>query len=164
MSKIQNVLFVCYANTCRSPAAEYFAKGLKNNKYKEELKGVDFNSAGWHIAFDYAQPETINFVQARGIDMSDFCPKVITEDLLKKQDIIIGMEKYHLTKLKNNFRTLKGFFKGKLFTLKEFNGADKYNLNIPDPYNTGLENYNKILEIVEDNVERMVKKIIEINK
>ncbi|MFX1340018.1 MAG: hypothetical protein ACFFDK_15505 [Promethearchaeota archaeon] len=164
-NKISNVLFICYANTCRSPAAEYFAKGLKQTKYKKELNDVNFDSAGWHIAFDYAQPETINYVQSKGLDISNFRPKVITRELLKKQDLIIGMEKYHLVKITNKFRDLKKFLDGKLFTLKQFNGASKEeSLNIPDPYRTGVENYNRILKIVEENVEKLVRKIIEINR
>jgi len=164
-NKISNVLFICYANTCRSPAAEYFAKGLKQTKYRNELKNVIFDSAGWHDAFDYAQPETINYIQGKGWDISDFRPKVITRELLKKQDLIIGMEKYHLVKIKNKFRDLKKELEGKLFTLKQFNGvALKDDLNIPDPYRTGIENYNRILRIVEENVEKLVRKIIEINR
>ena len=163
MSKIKNVLFICYANTCRSPAAEYFAKALKGKKYKNELKDVNFDSAGWHNAFDHAQPETINYLKTKGIDMSNFHPKVISKELIKKYDLIIGMERYHLVKLKHNFRDLKKFFEGKLFTLKQFNGA-KTDLNIPDPYNTGIDNYNSILKIVEEYVEKLIKKIIELNK
>jgi protein-tyrosine phosphatase len=166
-NKISNVLFICYANTCRSPAAEYLAKGLKQTKYKSELKDVNFDSAGWHDAFDYAQTETINYVQAKDLDISDFRPKVITRELLKKQDLIIGMERYHLVKIKNKFKDLRKELNGKLFTLKEFNNAyekdSKKDLNIPDPYRTGVENYNKILRIVEENVEKLIKKIIKIN-
>jgi protein-tyrosine-phosphatase len=163
MPKIQRVLFICYANTCRSPAAEYFAKGLKEVKYSDELKGIVFDSAGWHDAFDDAQPETKNYVQAKSIDMADFKPKLITKDLIDTQDLIIGMERYHLTKTRKKFRDIKDKLKDKLFTLKQFNGAEKTDLNIPDPYKTGLENYNRILRIVEQQVELLVKKIIEIN-
>ena len=163
MPKIQRVLFICYANTCRSPAAEYFAKGFKEVKYSNELKGVIFDSAGWHDAFDDAQPETKNYVKTRSIDMAGFKPKLITRDLIDKQDLIIGMERYHLTKARKKFRDIKDNLKDKLFTLKQFNGAEKTDLNIPDPYKTGLENYNRILSIVEQQVELLVKKIVEIN-
>jgi len=163
MLKIQRILFICYANTCRSPAAEYFAKDLKHNKYKNEMKDVIFDSAGWHDAFEDAQPETKNYVQDKGIDMSDFKPKVITKELIEKQDLIIGMERYQLTKVRNNFREIKENIRDKLYTLKEFNGAEKKDVNIPDPYKTGLDNYKRILKIVEENVEKMAKKIIEIN-
>ncbi len=163
MPKIQRVLFICYANTCRSPAAEYFAKGLKEDIFSDELKGVYFDSAGWHDAFDDAQPETKNYVQAKSINMADFKPKLINRDLIEKQDLIIGMERYQLTKVKKKFKDIKDNLKDKLFTLKQFNGAEKTDLNIPDPYKTGLENYNRILSIVEQQVELLVKKIIEIN-
>jgi protein-tyrosine-phosphatase len=163
MPKIQRVLFICYANTCRSPAAEYFAKSLKEDIFNDELEGVFFDSAGWHDAFDDAQPETKNYVQAKSINMRDFKPKLITRDLIEKQDLIIGMERYHLTKVRKKFRDIKDNLKGKLFTLKQFNGAETTDLNIPDPYKTGLENYNRILSIVEQQVELLVKKIIEIN-
>ena len=163
MPKIQRVLFICYGNTCRSPAAEYFAKGLKENRYNDELRGVEFDSAGWHDAFEDAQPETKNYVQAKSINMVDFKPKLITRDLIEKQDLIIGMEPYQLTKVKKKFKDIKDKLKDKLFTLKQFNGAEKNDFNIPDPYKTGLENYNRILSIVEQQVELLVKKIIEIN-
>ena len=74
------------------------------------------------------------------------------------------MERYHLIKLRKKFKDLKESLKGKLFTLKQFNGADKHDLNIPDPYKTELNNYNKILDIVDENVEKLVKKIIKINE
>ena len=161
-NEITNVLFICYANTCRSPAAEYIAKGLKKTKYKNELKNLSFDSAGWHDAFDHAQPETINYIQAKGLDISDFQPKIITRELLKKQNLIIGMERYHIVKLKKRFKDLKEELDGKLFTLKQFNGEE--DINIPDPYKTGIENYNRILRIVEENIEKLIQKIIESNK
>ncbi len=164
MHKIKNILFICYANTCRSPAAEYFAKELQKTKYKKELNEVNFSSAGWHNAFVYAQTETINYVESKGIDMTDFKPKVITKELIKKQDLIIGMEKYHLIKVRKKFKDLKEFLQNKMFTLTQFNGADKNHYNIPDPYKTGVGNYNCILNIVEENVKKLVNKIVEINK
>ena len=162
-NKISNVLFICYANTCRSPAAEYFAKGLKQTKYKKELEHVNFDSAGLHDAFDTAQPETFNYVNGKGIDMSDFCSKIITEDLLRKSDLIIGMERFHLTKLRSTYKDLKRELEGKLFTLKQFNGAGKKDLNIPDPYKTGTENYNRILAIVDKNINELIRRIIILN-
>ncbi|MFX1409615.1 MAG: hypothetical protein ACFFA6_04635 [Promethearchaeota archaeon] len=161
MSKIKKVLFICYANTCRSPAAEYLAQHYAN---KYQLKDVTFNSAGWHDAFDHAQPETINYIKNKGIKIPDFQPKLITRELIQKQDLIIGMEKYHLVKIRKKFKELRENFKGKLFTLKQFNGADKHDLNVPDPYKTGIENYNQILDIVDENVKKLVKKILKINK
>ncbi|MFX1322132.1 MAG: hypothetical protein ACFFAQ_10860 [Promethearchaeota archaeon] len=161
MPKVKRILFICYANTCRTPAAEHLAR-FYTNQYG--LKDVIFDSAGWHDAFSNAQPETINYIKKKGINIQAFHPKLITRELIENQDLIIGMERYHLIKLRKKFKDLKENLKGKLFTLKQFNGADKHDLNIPDPYKTGVENYNKILDIVDENVEKLVKKIIKINE
>ncbi|MHA1235776.1 MAG: arsenate reductase/protein-tyrosine-phosphatase family protein [Promethearchaeota archaeon] len=117
---IRRILFICYANTCRTPAAEklaeYYAK-------KYDLQGVTFDSAGWHIVFDNAQIETIEYITSKGIEIEDFRPKPIIRSLVEKQDLIIGMERYQLTKIRNRFKDMKETLKGKLYTLKEFNGT-----------------------------------------
>ncbi len=158
---IRRILFICYANTCRTPAAEKLAEHYAK---KYDLKGVSFDSAGWHIVFDNAQLETIEYITSKGIEMEDFRPKAITRSLVEKQDLIIGMERYQLTKIRNKFKDTKETLKGKLYTLKEFNGAGKNDLNIPDPYKTGREQYFEILEIVEKHVELLVQKVKEINQ
>jgi len=154
-------MFICYANTCRTPAAEklaeYYAK-------KYDLQGVTFDSAGWHIVFDNAQIETIEYITSKGIEIEDFRPKPIIRSLVEKQDLIIGMERYQLTKIRNRFKDMKETLKGKLYTLKEFNGAGKKELNIPDPYKTGKKRYFEILEIVEKQVELLVQKVKNINQ
>jgi protein arginine phosphatase len=119
---------------------------------------LKFDSAGWHDPFDYAQPETVAYVERRGIDMSDFKPKLITRDLVEQQDLILGMAKYHIIKLRKSFRDLKSKLKGKIFTLKQYNGADKSEWNIPDPYKKDLKTYNRILEEVETNVKLFLKR------
>jgi len=158
---IRRILFICYANTCRTPAAEklaeYYAK-------KYDLQGVTFDSAGWHIVFDNAQIETIEYITSKGIEIEDFRPKPIIRSLVEKQDLIIGMERYQLTKIRNRFKDMKETLKGKLYTLKEFNGAGKKELNIPDPYKTGKKRYFEILEIVEKQVELLVQKVKNINQ
>ena len=158
---IRKILFICYANTCRTPAAEKFAEHYAK---KYDLRGVEFDSAGWHIVFDNAQVETIEYITSKGIEIEDFRPKAITRSLIEKQDFIIGMERYQLTKVRNKFKDLKQDLKEKLYTLKEFNGAGKQELNIPDPYKTGRKRYFEILEIVEEQVELLVQKVKKINQ
>ncbi|MHA1350828.1 MAG: arsenate reductase/protein-tyrosine-phosphatase family protein, partial [Promethearchaeota archaeon] len=101
---IRKILFICYANTCRTPAAEKLAEHYAKIY---DLKGVTFDSAGWHIVFDNAQLETIEYITSKGIDIDNFKPKAITRSLVEKQDIIIGMERYQLTKVRNKFKDMK---------------------------------------------------------
>jgi protein-tyrosine phosphatase len=163
MSNIKKVLFICAGNTCRSPFAEAFANWLKKTKFKEELKDVEFDSAGIYHYYKTAQPGTVNYLMSKGIDITDFKTKRIDLKLLEKQDLILGFEqKHHINKVRRKFRDLKDIDK-KLFLLLEFAG-DKTNLEVEDPFYLPQEDYNKILERIEEGVLKVVKKIIEHNK
>ena len=163
MTKIKHVLFYCAGNTCRSPFAEAYAHWLKNTKYEEELKDVEFDSAGIYHYYKTAQPGTVNYLKSKGIDINDFTTKRINSQLLEKQDLILGFEqKHHINKLKRKFKNLKAIDK-KVFLLLEYAG-EKENLEIKDPFYLPQEEYNIILERIEKGVIKILKKIIEINK
>ncbi len=40
MPKIEKLLFFCAGNTCRSPFTEFYAKLLKETKFKEEYNKI----------------------------------------------------------------------------------------------------------------------------
>jgi protein-tyrosine phosphatase len=163
MSKINKVLFYCAGNTCRSPFAEAYANWLKKTKYKEELKSIEFDSAGIYHYYETAQPGTINYLNSKGIEISDFKTKRIDSTLLKKQDLILGFEqKHHINKIKRKFKNLRDLDK-KVFLLLDYAG-EKENLEIKDPFDLPQKEYNKILERIEKGVLKIVQKIIEHNK
>ncbi len=158
MSKIKKILLVCLGNTARSPAAEYLAK-FYAKKYNTDLR---FESAGFINAFSYMQPESQEYLNSKGIKHSDFRPQIIDRKLLEKQDLIITMEKSHVIDIRENYQGVNDFSK-KLFTLKEFNGETE-DLDIIDPYYASTNTYQKILKIIDENIEKMIKKIIRTNK
>lgn len=158
MSKIKKILLVCLGNTARSPAAEYLAK-FYAKKYKSDLR---FESAGFINAFSYMQPESQEYLNSKGIKHSDFRPQIINRKLLERQDLIVTMEKSHVTDIRENYQGVNDISK-KLFTLKEFNGETD-DLNIIDPYYASTKTYQKVLKIIDENIEKMIKKIIRINE
>lgn len=161
MSKIKRIAFICYANICRSPAAEKLAELYAE---KMSLEGVSFESAGWHTAFPTAVEETKDYLEAKGIDMANFKSRRITRDLIENSDLIIGMESYHLLKVRKKYRDLRGSLEGKLFTLLGYNGVPKKEANIPDPYKKPLEEYNRIMMVIEENIEKLIEKIKYLNE
>ncbi|MFX0047792.1 MAG: hypothetical protein ACFE8G_06430 [Candidatus Hermodarchaeota archaeon] len=163
MSKIKNVLYICSGNTCRSPFAEYFSKWLQMTKYANEIKELNFDSAGIYHYYEQPQQGTLKYLKAKGIKMDDFKAKDVNEELLNKQDLILTFEnKYHIRKLKRKFRTLKDL-DDKTSLLLDFAGETE-NLEIEDPFYLEENEYNEILKRIEYGVIKSIEKIIKINK
>ena len=158
MNKISKVLIICLGNTARSPAAEYLARDYANKKGTDLI----FESAGFINAFSYIQPQSREYLESKGIDHSNFRPQIINKSLLEKQDLIITMEESYALEIIDNYPGIDDIDK-KTFTLREFNGNTE-ELDIIDPYYTSSNNYKKVLKIIDENIEKMVNKIIQINQ
>jgi protein-tyrosine-phosphatase len=161
MKTITNVLWVCFGNTSRSPLALGLSYWLQNTKYKEELKDIHFDSAGFINFFKTAQPETIEYLKTKNVDFSNFHGKIMDEKLLDEQDLILVMEEFHLKRLRRKFKQVKDIDK-KSFLLLEFAGENG-ELDIKDPVNFGPEIYNRAIQRVEEGVIKSIEKIIRIN-
>jgi len=158
MKKISYILVVCTGNTARSPVGSYLGNYYAK-KYGSELI---FDSAGFINAFSYIQPESRKYLDSKGINHSNFKPKLINQRLLAKHDLILTMESSHSYDIIRNFNNVKEI-ENKTFTLKEFNG-ETYNIDIIDPYYTSNEIYRKVLKIIDENIEKAVRKIIKTNE
>ena len=163
MTKIEKILFLCSGNSCRSVFAEYYAKWLKSTTYKEKLRDISFDSAGIRHYFETPREGTVRYLNSKGISVDGFVAKDITEELINKQDLILGFEaRYHTRKLKRKFKHLQNLDE-KIFQLLEFAGEEG-NWEIVDPIDLPFEEYVKILQVIETGVIKSIDKIIEINK
>jgi protein-tyrosine-phosphatase len=82
--------------------------------------------------------------------------------LLEKQDLIITMETSQVQEIRNNYAGIVDIDK-KTFTLREFNGETE-ELDIIDPYYENANTYTKVLRIIDENIEKMINKITQINQ
>ena len=163
MVKIKNILFLCSGNSCRSVFAEYYARWLKNTSYKDKLREINFDSAGIRHYFESPHESTVRYLNSKRISIDGFFPKDITEDLINKQDLILGFEaRYHVRKLKRKFKHIENLDK-KVYMLLEFAGQED-NWEIEDPIHMPTEEYNKILQVIEAGIHKSIEKIIKINK
>lgn len=86
----RRVLFVCTANICRSPSAEYLAR------HQFGADRFHFRSAGF-LSGDRACPEELQKVLAgRGISVADHRSYTVDRDSLTAADIILTMEARHV--------------------------------------------------------------------
>ena len=163
MPQIKRVLFFCAGNTCRSPFAEYFSKWLKDTKYQDDLKDVEFDSAGIYSYYQTPQEGTLRYLSSKGIEVDNFKAKKLDEDLIRSQDLILGFEKKrHIDKIKRKFKTIDNLDE-KVFLLLDYAG-EKQDLDIEDPFYLPEEEYNEILKRIETGVIKTIEKVIQINK
>jgi protein-tyrosine phosphatase len=163
MSKIRNILFLCSGNVCRSIAAEFYAKWLKNTSYKDKLQDVNFDSAGIRHYFETPHEGTIRYLNSKGINTDHIIPKDITEELINKQDLILAFEeKYHIRKLKRKFKQIENL-DIKVFLLLDYAGETE-NLEIEDPFYMEENEYNEIIKRIEYGINKVIEIVIKKNK
>lgn len=155
MSKIK-ILFVCLGNICRSPAAEAV---MKSYITKEQLNTqISCDSAGTanHHEGEPADPRTVEHALRRGhiVDSISrpFNPKKDFDDF----HMIIAMDNSNATHLKK-MTSLKTHT-DKIFMLTDFCSNKKYN-EVPDPYYGGPEDFERVMDIIENACSDLIKKI-----
>ena len=148
-----SILFVCDANTCRSPMAEAMLKKMLND-FAKEAKEVKVDSAG--IAPSARDNSDITFdvrwlLKQDGIPVDNFRSKDLKrhKELIQEADLILTMSREQKQRL-HQLPEADG--KG-IYTLKEFIGESG---DIPDPFGRGDEAYVQC----RDEIKRCLQKLI----
>lgn len=149
----KTVLFVCFGNICRSPMAEVLLKKMLLERLSKAV-GIRVLSAGLSAYGGYVTGEAFEVMRKEGVDLSDFRSKPLTEEMVKKADLILTMERLH----KNTILSLYPKARGRAFTLKEFAG-EATDLDIADPYGRGMKAY----EACAEEIKRSLIKAFERN-
>lgn len=153
MKKIKTVLLVCTGNSCRSIMAEGLLK-----KYLKELNKDDIEviSAGVH-AIDGLEPtkDTIDAMSEEGIDVSHFRSKGLTDDLVKKADVILVMSGHHMDDIMNRMPEAAS----KVYILKQY-GVECgtfacEDLDIADPIGKDKVFYQQVLSTIKKETKRI---------
>ena len=145
------VLFVCTANTCRSPSAEALAQATGPGD-------VEFASAGTHARDgEPINPDMVAVLPA-DLDTSGFRSRRLTTALLEEADLVLTMEAAHRTVVLDDHPGMvrKVFTLGQLATMIDRAPAGLAReallthlgttpghadpaLDVPDPYRRGAE-------------------------
>ena len=156
MQKI-SVLFVCFGNICRSPAAEAIFISLLERKGLTHGFIVDSAGTGsWHIG-KKADSRMRIAAERRDINILSRARQITCEDL-EKFDYILAMDD-------SNFRNIQDLKNRSSST--EFSSIKKIQnfrsvfneQEVPDPYFGGDEGFDNVLDILEDSVNGFLKSI-----
>lgn len=151
------VLFVCMGNICRSPTAE----GIFSHLIEQEnlSHAIDVESAGTH-AYHVGNPPD-HRAQAtalkRGIDLSKQTARRVSTSDFEYFDYILAMDEDNLLDLEQ-ICPVEHRHKIRLFM--EF--APHLNMReVPDPYYGGASGFDRVLDMVEEASEGLLKAIRE---
>jgi protein-tyrosine phosphatase len=136
---INNVLFICIGNICRSPMAE----GLFNQVMPEKA----VYSAGIHaLVGEQADPLSQQLMQERGIDISEHRARNLATWMVNEADLILTMDQYQKRFIEFKYPASKG----KVMRLGEQGGYD-----IPDPYKQGAHAFRHACHLIAMGVDRV---------
>lgn len=153
--KKYKVLFVCLGNICRSPAAEgIFKKMVKDQGLSNQITIDSAGTAGYHNG-ELPDPRMRQHGARRGYDFDSYSRMFIEEDY-DRFDIILAMDD-------NNYRNILRLSpdvesQKKVYRMVDF--SQQYsNDHVPDPYYSGAEGFELVLNLLEDACAGLLDKI-----
>ncbi len=152
----KRILFVCMGNICRSPAAEGV---FRHMIHEQDLNGsIEVDSAGtigYHSG-DAPDSRMREAAAKRGYRLEGRARSVRSEDF-EDFDLILAMDRRNYRELEFMRRGLKGEAELKLFCDYCMKCAD---LEVPDPYYSGREGFEHVLDLLEDGCQQLLDSCI----
>lgn len=153
---MEQVLFVCLGNICRSPSAEaVFNAVIEKNRLAQEISCDSAGTAAYHEG-EPADHRMKQFARKRGYELTSisrpFNPRVDFD----RFDYIVGMDRMNVRDLKSMARTEND--KKKVSLMTDYCAHSKYD-SVPDPYYGGASGFELVLDILEDACEGLLKQI-----
>lgn len=143
--KTIKVLFVCLGNICRSPTAHgIFEKMVRDAGLEQQILVDSAGTGDWHIG---RPPDNRAAAAAlgRGHDLSHLRARQVCPEDFRDFDYLLAMDEQNLWDLR---ALALPKFNGYLGLFMEFGNSGLK--EVPDPYYGGAENFEHVLDLVED--------------
>lgn len=153
--KKTGVLFVCLGNICRSPSGEGIFKKLVKEKGLDKKYHIDSaGTSGWHTN-ELPDRRMRSHGERRGYIFDSRSRKFVSEDF-DKFDYILAMDD-------NNYYDILSLSpdpesEQKVHRMVDFLQKLSHD-HIPDPYYSGAEGFELVLDLLEDACQGLLNKI-----
>jgi len=140
------VIFICMGNICRSPTAEAVFTSMVNAKKLSQRIEVDSVGTGsWHIGNPPDKRSQLAAAQ-RGYDLTNQRSRLINNIDIIKSNYLIAMDTSNMESVQ---KMMPPGIKGKLSLFLEFAPHLDYK-DVPDPYYSGTNGFDLVLDLVEE--------------
>ncbi len=145
------ILFISTADTCRSPMASgHFRLLLEQNRISE----IEVRSAGvMTISGLLASSEAVQVMDGEQVDLRRHRSTKMTEDLIRKSDLILAMTPYH----RQMALRMSPEARSKTHLFKEFTRSDLNNVQIADPMGCTLEVFKRCFREIKSACVKLIR-------
>ncbi len=145
---MENILYVCTWNTCRSPIAEYLTKQFSKQLWKELTVSSAWLNADWSPI----SPNSLKVLEDQWIDAKSHMSQQINQELVSNFDIIVTMTQKH----KDTILTTFDVSETKVATLAE---VSWWSWDVEDPYELDLKKYKQTEQQIKTYVSKFLSAI-----
>jgi protein-tyrosine phosphatase len=149
------VLFCCTGNICRSPTAEgVFMHKVAAANLSDRIRVDSAGTHGYHVG-EAPDPRAQAVARARGYDLSGLHARRVEREDFKRFDLVLAMDHDNRAFLA---RLSPPSESHKLKLMMEY--ALRYVVpEVPDPYDGGPRDFERVLEMLEDATEGLLQAI-----
>jgi len=151
---VQKICFVCLGNIVRSPLAQNLFQSFSCEAGLDHRFEVD--SAGisdWHVG-ERPDPRMRRVASSKGYEYNGTARQFKSGDL-DHFDLIIAMDEQNAEDLARMARDSDQLAKIRL--MREFDPKANGETDVPDPYYSGIDGFERVYEIIERSVRGLLE-------
>lgn len=145
----EHILVVCVGNICRSPVGE---KLLQKHFPQKSIFSAGIASERSHLVGKPADSMMVDVAAVHGVDISSHRSQQLTQELCKKADLILVMEKRHIEQVQH----ISPESSGKVML---FGHWLENNKDIPDPYRQSREMFEYAYSLIDEATLKWKQKL-----